>query len=318
MYTKLLIVGNGFDISHGLNTSVTDFGNSFTEIAEPFFNDVNAENSYPFDDYRSFLRFVNDVYLEPFCKEFWKDFEVNLSRVQWEKVAALGMPEDVLQVRLNVLQIVVRRAFFRWILSVNEGLPTSTQGQLFDDTCAINFNYTETLEKLYNAKCVLHLHGVLKNEKSIIYGHSSAARRKPRRKEYWNVFEYVKDLYLFATDKHVQRRIHRLGTDDRNFVNWRDIKTVVVLGHSMNEIDMPYLCYFNRKIYRDTKPGAEWYVFCYGANDEKNASLLKKRLKGEYKGFYIEKDYSTCANICIKSFPSHREKKSALLSTKID
>lgn len=298
MKTKLLIIGNGFDIHCGMDTQVSCFRTFFLKHSDEIFDSVNLGNNSPFKDYKDFLSFFEHVYLKPLEQEFWLDFERNLAHVQWSKIEDLHIPTPVLQACFLVLQKVLRRTFYAWITSVNQDIPDERLGSIMDDVCVVNFNYTETLEVRFGARGVYHLHGGLQSERSFYFGHSSASRKKPVIKSELDI-NYLKEKYLYDTDKHVDWRKFQAAGSFSFALDWEEIDAVIVLGHSMNEIDVPYFEYFNRKICNNNRSGVDWYVYCHSDNDEVNALALKEKLKGKHKTFNIERDYCKCASLCI-------------------
>ena len=75
---KLILVGNGFDLAHGLPTSYKDFIDDFW---------INIHLNYKKDSYKSFV-YINDNYFRilNYHKEVnnFKDFEENLIKYQNE------------------------------------------------------------------------------------------------------------------------------------------------------------------------------------------------------------------------------------------
>ena len=70
---KLILIGNGFDLAHGLPTSYRDFLDNFwRSLSANFSNDLIKEIVYVNDMYTSFFEF--SVKTENF-KDFWKNVE---------------------------------------------------------------------------------------------------------------------------------------------------------------------------------------------------------------------------------------------------
>lgn len=58
------------------------------------------------------------------------------------------------------------------------------------------------------------------------------------------------------------------------FDSLKYIEKVIVLGHSLNEIDMPYIC----KLINSISGSATWTVVCYTDNDRKRAEKVMENI----------------------------------------
>ena len=154
----IAIVGNGFDMAHGLKTGYNDF--------------VNAQNKDTFSEYK--------VFLEKYCGNAngWSSFEERINELTYN---CYGHSFDDSQNYDDVLQDVKRiNALFENLHSYLSdyliGAPTkgkiakkfSVSWAMRGNIPAISFNYTNTAE-LYT-KSVLYVHGSLK-EKEIVLGY---------------------------------------------------------------------------------------------------------------------------------------------------
>ena len=152
-YTTLAIIGNGFDINHNYNTRFSDFS--------------------------SCVKDVNLDYFKLICEEeesikTWYDFETNINIL-----TANAFKDRVAENNININKNEKLEAVFREIhrLLINylkqETTHESTkkpsiENYLNEDAIAINFNYTDTVEKY--TKNVIYIHGSLK-EQDIILGY---------------------------------------------------------------------------------------------------------------------------------------------------
>lgn len=133
-------------------------------------------------------------------------------------------------------------------------LPTDTAqprlGSLAKDAHHLSFNYTDTLERAYGvpAARVVHLHGRATVEGSeLVLGHAWAEEQRtllscdvhsqeqdPRQVE----VNQLLDEYFTKTFKPSQRIIRELRPE---FMRLLGVAEVVILGHSLGEVDWPYL-----------------------------------------------------------------------------
>lgn len=134
----------------------------------------------------------------------------------------------------------------------------------------ISFNYTATLEKVYSIpdSSVIHIHGSLRNyTEDPVLGHGNwkrieAIEEKQRKaEEYFNekeisICKVVKDYYR-TTLKDVNRYMYNL----QRIAN-QDISEIIVAGHSLAGIDMPY--FSNIDLLSGGK--AKWIIVWYDSN----------------------------------------------------
>lgn len=155
--SKLFIVGNGFDIEHGLPTK---FNPDFKEIAEK-----NEQNKNFWEIYQSCN---NDI---------WSDFEHSLANPDFNNLIEIfdGYYPDyksdhesdrngiITQVELNgKLKDSLYEFASQAENKINHISPLEKYKKFFtDDNIFLNFNYTHTIEKLYNIRInkIMHIHG---------------------------------------------------------------------------------------------------------------------------------------------------------------
>lgn len=149
MPTTLYIIGNGFDLMHGMHTKYGDFlhwllnHNRFDvvfELESVFGNNPNHSN-------------------------LWSDFETALGQYDFEKAATWDMTNlYVSQKQVGNINITSGGSFFLDVSlnaivdkSFSSGvrcieMANEKKANLDQDAIFLTFNYTETLEYLYNIK----------------------------------------------------------------------------------------------------------------------------------------------------------------------
>lgn len=265
MHRTLYIVGNGFDLFHGLATSFIDFKDHVSERAV--------------DVYRAVDRYID-------VKENWSDLEASLATLDTDGViqdlghfaASYGSDDwsdsghydfqyEVENV-IAALSVNMLKALGNWIseLPVSSVLPRLSY--LPRDALYLTFNYTDTLERTYSIPSgnVLHIHGQAGIDGSeLVLGHAWAAAQRtplndsrlieeqdPRSTE---VNELLEE-YFFGTFKDSQRII-----DDFQpaFAALEGVRKVILLGHSLGEVDRQY---FSELLRRKNILEAQWIVAC--------------------------------------------------------
>ena len=188
--TTLFIIGNGFDIMHGVPSSYYCFRDSMGRHNE--------------------LRNALEMYIRK--EDLWADFEESLAHLDEE--AMLGTVNDwmdILDVKdqfdddfsaadffmaaetaTGPAQTIIRELpgrFRKWVCTLK---PTNARKPLVDilakQSTFINFNYTEFLETLYEIPKdnVWYIHGDRREKKELILGHAPGAEFEveinPRRR----------------------------------------------------------------------------------------------------------------------------------------
>ena len=159
------------------------------------------------------------------------------------------------------LPIHINRYLSEWIESiVLENIqPSAALAELFrsEDALFISFNYTLTLERVYGVKNVRHLHGKL--GESLIMGHAEAPAGI-----YSDPGEYginaVNEKFVDDYFKNSRKDCKRIMSENRDLFSSEclgNVSEIYILGHSLNNVDMPYM----RKIKRLCASGAEWKAF---------------------------------------------------------
>ena len=169
---NIFIIGNGFDLAHGLRTSYSDFREYLL---------IQQQKKPETSPAELLVRIITNAIIDG---DNWSDFENALGRIDYKRFfedPRLNRyyhnysPRDY-ERRSPLRAITELRKYFKdWINSVNLADVSAFESfsSLFDpqNDFAFTFNYTLTLEQLYNAKHVCHVHG--KVGKGIIFGHGN-------------------------------------------------------------------------------------------------------------------------------------------------
>lgn len=292
MYKNLFIIGNGFDIYHGINSRYSDYR-------------IWLENNN-IDLYDKLIEF----YEEATNDNWWYDFESHLAdfdildyafRIGFENQPDIASDDFrerdryVAQLKaeneFSIFPEEIRSSLFNWICQLSKPRESLVKIEQ-DGSFFLTFNYTHTLEDLYHipSKQVLHIHGSFYEEESIVYGHGTDIDNLHNRvkkslpkvptaeslsdDEYYDVIsdfeiEHSTQLAIDATlsgvlslKKDVENIIKR---NDSFFQSLSVIGRVYVLGFSFSPIDIPYL----EKIIRRTKPETHWVISWYSQDDKR-------------------------------------------------
>mgnify|MGYP003001205241 CR=1 FL=1 len=298
--STLYIIGNGFDMVHGVKSSYRSF------------RDFLGKNS----DLRGRL----ELYLK--ADDIWSDFEGALGRINMGMMADPYVVDDMMDAAgffdddagdaeyymglemaadpLRSITADLDKRFRAWVESLAIGTADRPLKTLFHDDKVLCFNYTEFVEELYGVSesNVCYIHGCRRKKKDhpkekLILGHEPGAseaeydliRSIKRNKSYRSqvidmaqegvvrlLSEYDEDL-----TKNSQSIIAAYGSF---FKNLADVQNVVVIGHSLSPIDWDYFLEAAKNA-----PKAHWYFGCYGIDDLENMQRLVSILGVEYTVF---------------------------------
>ncbi|MEI6886090.1 MAG: bacteriophage abortive infection AbiH family protein [Bacteroidota bacterium] len=327
MPENLYIIGNGFDLHHGVMSGYEDFREYLSQVDRGILKDLNT-----------FLA----------CKNLWGDFENNLAYLSRERLLEevdMWLPKlepDDDTFSAADFEIALEQAtgrvwsfteglkyrFHKWIrtLYLPKGHKWKTL-ELDRSAAYITFNYTDFLESLYEipSSQIIYLHGNRNNKTgSLILGHGQNPDKnfeewfhKNRNKKRFravlknrqgNYFPNHRLTYLayfnenevngnwqhstryYAVDRvvgEIEKYYEESGKNfnivlkkhDQQFRGLKDIKKIIVMGHSLSAIDIPYF----KKIYEENEnpQTITWEISYFSDSDKININRFLKVLQIE-------------------------------------
>ena len=227
----LYIIGNGFDLHHGLNTSYKNFRDNVV---------LKAPNLW---------KQLTDIYGDDVTKNmWWSDFEAKLADINYNHLlnSDNGVAMGGMKVQ-NFLTGQLPPLFGKWIKSINLNIVPENELDIDKDALFFTFNYSLVLEKIYkvNKDNIWHIHNSIEEVDKIIVGHDSDLNtlisnyNLNRGNKQYNSW-IVDNIIPFAAEgaKDVEKRI---ADNMENFNKYSNIKHIISMGFSFNKIDMPYV-----------------------------------------------------------------------------
>lgn len=282
---RLYIIGNGFDMAHNMPTK---FDPDFKNIAQ------RTERSYFWDLYQS----QKD--------DIWSDFENLLGCPDYNILENIfnGYEPDYLSDRESDRDGIIFQAELCGNLNValnefaknaenslNITKKNSDIDRILDkDACFLSFNYTHTLEAIYNIPedNVLHIHGEVGAD-NLVLGYpkgkytpekySYDARQKGRGPDVQidieDYIDEVEDYYLRTAYKTLVEKCKSFYKEIRTdiletFLDEKGchIDKIIVYGHSC-AIDYDYFDYLNKRY-----PKANWKFYVKDNKQKTNTESL--------------------------------------------
>lgn len=322
---RLFIIGNGFDIAHGLPTKYLDFRKFLEKDDFSFFERIFEIYKY------SFRRIIHPVTHEVLNLNgnedeydlLWKDFEFNMREVnedlifdeyefgveyetEYDDQIKENIERDILETFYGIYEHLQSK-LNEWISSIDITNLTKKSSLINNENydLYLNFNYTRVLEEVYDIEEeICHIHGEM-GETPLIMGHNNKNKINGLKREldYYrtrniiisneNELEEGMDEYeeyekLEETNNEFTERIkceellkyyqetykapsYYIEENYSFFESISDIEEILIIGHSLNEIDMPYFEYIFSKVNGSVK----WKVYYYL---EKDKEIFKNKI----------------------------------------
>lgn len=276
----LYVVGNGFDLHHGVQSSYASFGRYLKEVDPDTYDQL--ERYFSVDD------------------DFWWQFETQLAHLNTDSLldeAAAHLPsygaddwsdaghhdyEYELDRVVAAISSTLRRRFSEWVRQLVIPSPTLLIGKLLPlrrDARYLTFNYTETLQRVYGIPdaSVIHIHGAAAHANDqLVLGHGWARTAA-------DSFNYgidpesadvrvmggneIVDRYFTETFKPTARVIE---SHKAFFQSLSGIKKIFIMGHSLSSVDLPYLLELCRHL---GNVEVQWQVSFHESPEEVEAGV---------------------------------------------
>lgn len=244
---NLIIIGNGFDLAHNLETSYPQFikylvdsnrdnvihKDLFIRPVEMFYEELRRINHY---DIHLRNTVKNNLLIQLILNHFlqnWSDVEELYFRHLYnigENSATYDKPEilnkEFDQIKSALIQYLEEQETRPAIDSYNKLFKTLDS----ENTLVLNFNYTNTIENLYSETLTnskeLHFHGELGSiTNPIVFGYA-ATHNESRKLVEKNNNEFMKNI-----KKHLYKRAENESLLTKYLNDYKLIK-VLILGHS--------------------------------------------------------------------------------------
>lgn len=277
MAGRLYIIGNGFDLHHGIPSSYREFGRYLGNTDPTIYRLV--------DEYFS----IDDA--------FWAEFEMRLADFDADNAVdyASQFLDDEghgdFQYELEKigtgLSFGLRKRFAEWIRRLHIPSPSEIDRPLVIDPSAtfLSFNYTTTLERAYLVprSNILHIHGYAGDPTdSFILGHGWERRPEDSLNfnpvgsdDDWRVrdgIEYLDD-YFAATFKPTGKLIE---TNALFFGRLSTVDDVMIMGHGLADVDEAYIEAIMERVNLAT---TRWTISVFGDLQERQARFGSYRLR---------------------------------------
>jgi len=191
MGKTLYIIGNGFDIHHGLNTRYVNFktylDNNHTDLVgkiEKFYDIDSIPDFWSY--FEISLKYFNPEELE----ENYRNYLPNISKDDFRDGDWDDLRYYILE-ELDSFREELQQAFNSWLESQLPPVDIDSKKiAMEDDAKYFNFNYTDILETVYHIprENIVYIHNKVKEGNDLLYGHA------------WNPSEWIEARSLKMPD----------------------------------------------------------------------------------------------------------------------
>ncbi len=273
---KLYVIGNGFDIYHGIKSKYWHFKDYVEKNDKDLFETLeeyfNAEELW--SDFETTLAYfdIDSV------REYAANYLVDYGAEKWSDAYHHDYQYEIDRI-VSLVSTKLKQRFTEWVLQLS--IPKKDEIEQLDisvDSTFINFNYTATLEKLYDVSStsILYIHNkALDTDSNLILGHCwKPAVHEP--KTYTQ--EEIEDMELDTGDTRVNEGEEILNSYFKStykpteqiiaekakfFSILKSTTEVFVFGHSLSEVD---LIYFKEILKNINIEKVKWTVSYYEAH----------------------------------------------------
>lgn len=266
---RLYIIGNGFDIAHELKCKYCDFRDFLGDNYSNYYESIShgyASSNYLWKDFENEL---------PSCATHIEEWGIEMGNSMRKEIdydpmddMGIGLWLDDQYKFLNELPKYLRL----WVQSID--VNKKPKFKIKKDALFLTFNYTATLEKIYSIEHdnINHIHGFVENKNELlIIGHCDQTTISEALNKKHNAEELFEDCAISTFDRvarycetTLKRTDYIIEKNSYFFNHLSEVDDIVIIGHSLNEVDMPYF----RKVMQSVSPNSVWTAYYHEDRDE--------------------------------------------------
>jgi transcriptional regulator with XRE-family HTH domain len=284
--TSLFIIGNGFDLMHKVPSSYYNFrdflgkNNRLRNVLE---NYIKRDDLWA--DFEESLAYIDDDAMLATTNDMMDIFDVKDQFDDDFSAADFFVAAEAAIEPAQTIMRELQRQFKEWVSTLERSNSAKPLIDILSNKSKfINFNYTEFLETIYeiSKKNIWYIHGDRRDKNTeLILGHAPEAQfeeeidlHKSKNKD-WKIKNQTEyDLretagyglieYYDATTK---KSADVIKDNKDKFEKFRYVEDVVVIGHSLSQVDYPY---FKEIIkYNQNAADMNWHISWYSSGDLK-------------------------------------------------
>lgn len=279
---SLCVIGNGFDLHHGLKTKYSDFRNylvrsgneDYVAHLECFFptESVDEKGERCFLLWSDLEDALGHYDLESIYYELTGCFEVDFDHMMRTAFQIEDAPYDLFAPLVDQLPTLLAQ----WISQVPY-YGVYPDVSLPSHATYLSFNYTKVLEDIYHIPLqdILHIHGVVGEESKLVVGHCTIA-------DEIDAFDEDAPLFQEESMRHIIRIMNEclkpssaiIENNIQFFNSLRTITDIYIFGHSYSMVDYAYF----EKIKEAVSYETNWHLGVHSEADRTAAKGLMNTL----------------------------------------
>lgn len=236
----LHVLGNGFDLHHGLPTKYIPDLKKIAIMAERFSGEWEC-----YSDTGDLWSDVEELLASPDTEMLLQHLEIYAPDLLSERE---GDRDGIIHEAEQLLDFPLEEFARRADEALDRKLPLEMFEEIFGpNDCFLTFNYTHTLERLYQSdpSRILHLHGEVGGER-LIFGYAPGALRELQELHKWDEEEGF-DFYRATAHRALEERLKSFEKPYQlermvEFLKLfsHQVDRIVVYGFSFGIVDKPY------------------------------------------------------------------------------
>lgn len=258
----LYIIGNGFDLAHGIASRYLDFKNYAWKHGDQYQMGL-LETCYPnINPQKNELELWCDLESALGNLDFQAAFDIATEDVEMEEGHEgryQAQMEDAPEYSLGMMFDAFHAIFDKWVNHIDINVEPLQNIRHFDTNGRfLSFNYTDTLEKVYgiSREHINYIHGRRNSNDEIIVGHITIANADSHLSDEPMIYEYQGYENIAQKVNEQRKSVDEIIWKNKEY--WKtlaDVNKVVVYGHSLSEVDMAYF----HEIANSVRDDCEWY-----------------------------------------------------------
>ena len=270
---SLYIIGNGFDIHHGIPSRYSDFKEYLSNVDNDL-HDLVEEYIPAQEDWSDLEAALAEIDIDDVIENA-SQFLVSYGAEDWSDAYHHDYQYEVSKV-IEKLSVSLKMRFGEWVRQLV--IPSTKELviaplDLPPTSRYLNFNYTSSLTDIYSIlkNSIFYIHGDAQENDELVLGHA------------WNPVEFpslnnVPDPELMDTRVmegneiingyfgHTFKNSKKIIAENIDyFVSLRGVSKIIVLGHSLSLVDEAYF----REIVKSIRVEVTQWVVTYYRDDEK-------------------------------------------------
>jgi hypothetical protein len=288
--TTLYIIGNGFDLAHGILSKYKHFFcwlnlNGYEDYAnrlQKMFPKLDNRVDFLWSNFENALEIydLHDIY-----KQYVPFPDRNCSE-EWNKNIQLGAKQ--VKKMIDNIPLLMKE----WAENIMTNLKPVFTG-LSSDSKYLSFNYTLTLENVYQIPPanICYIHERINSKSKLIVGHNlqRTIENLPAKSD---EEEKAQAMFVEIINGLVKPKEQQMEKHHAFFDSLRNIDRIIVIGHSMAKVDLGYF----GEVKRSVMEGAKWYFSKYTPDDIQKTMVFIKPAKLQ-SNFIKDYDFFDLSNI---------------------